>query len=331
MTSFIEVNQTRYRRGQPHGHYESFFVRANHPVQPLGFWIRYTLFSPAGAPERAIGERWAMFFDGMTGDHAAAKDELPLRQCMFDAGGFAIRIGSAWLDDRSLAGQAKGRDVLRWNLRYGSGHTPLFLLPRRLYDGPLPKAKALVGQPGARFDGELVVNGRRIDIRGWRGSQNHNWGSEHTARYAWGQVVGFDDAPDAFLEVATAKLRMGRRSTSLTPMVLRLEGEEHRLNGIGRALNSTGRYRPFAWDFCAEDRRVSIAGTISATREDFLALRYYDPPGGLKYCLNTKIANCELVVRRKDGDGSDRRVLTATRSSAFEILSPDPASVPVVA
>ena len=33
----------------------------------------------------------------------------------------------------------------------------------------------------------------------WIGSQNHNWGRKHTDSYAWGQVAGFDDAPQTFL------------------------------------------------------------------------------------------------------------------------------------
>jgi hypothetical protein len=31
---------------------------------------------------------------------------------------------------------------------------------------------------------------------------SHNWGSQHTDRYAWAQVCGFDSAPDVFLECA---------------------------------------------------------------------------------------------------------------------------------
>lgn len=54
------ANWTRYQPGQRAGHYESFFQRANHPTRPLAFWIRYTIFSPAGQPEAALGELWAI-------------------------------------------------------------------------------------------------------------------------------------------------------------------------------------------------------------------------------------------------------------------------------
>ena len=44
------------------GHYESWFLRANHPHKPQAFWIRYTLFVPAD-DRPALGELWAIWFD----------------------------------------------------------------------------------------------------------------------------------------------------------------------------------------------------------------------------------------------------------------------------
>jgi len=48
------ANNSRYIQGQKRGHYESYFLRANHPSRPLAFWIRYTIFSPDKQPEKAI-------------------------------------------------------------------------------------------------------------------------------------------------------------------------------------------------------------------------------------------------------------------------------------
>jgi len=60
----VNVNAARFVPGQRDGHYESFYQRANHPTRPLAFWIRYTMVRPARRPEAAIGELWAMFFNG---------------------------------------------------------------------------------------------------------------------------------------------------------------------------------------------------------------------------------------------------------------------------
>jgi hypothetical protein len=53
----LTLNFAQYRPGGAPGHYESWYLRANHPSRPLAFWIRYTIFSPAGRPADAVGQR----------------------------------------------------------------------------------------------------------------------------------------------------------------------------------------------------------------------------------------------------------------------------------
>jgi hypothetical protein len=133
-----QVNWAQYRPGQRGGHCESFYQRANHPSRPLAFWIRYTIFSPAGRPG-AVGELWSIVFDGETGEHAVAKRTYPMSDCHFDNAAFAVRIQDSTLGPASLAG---GVDAISWDLRYAATEPPLYLLPKRLYRGPLPKAKS---------------------------------------------------------------------------------------------------------------------------------------------------------------------------------------------
>lgn len=317
-------NGARFVHGSPKGAYESWFQRANHPSRPLAFWIRYTIFSPKGRPADAIGELWAVYFDGEKQRVVAVKEEHPLSACRFAGRGLDAHVASAHLDHEKLTGSARrGEHSIGWDLRFASNAPPLLLLPERLYEGGFPKAKALVGAPLARYDGSLEVDGERVAIEGWIGSQNHNWGSEHTARYAWGQVAGFDDTPDAFLELSTARVRVGPVLTpTMTVLVLRLGTEELRFSSIPRALRAKGRYVPFEWSFETGDRETTIAGTISAPAWSFVALPYYDPPGRTKTCLNSKLARCEVTVSRR---GQPTRTLRTASRAAFEILSNDPA------
>lgn len=101
-----QVNFTRYQPGQKAGHYESFFQRANHPTRPLAFWIRYTIFSPNNDPENALGELWAIFFDGEIGNHVAVKKEIPFHQCTFKPDAFSVKVGDASLEQGGLKGDA---------------------------------------------------------------------------------------------------------------------------------------------------------------------------------------------------------------------------------
>lgn len=329
----LHANDTRYRPGTQDGQYESFFVRANHPTRPLAFWIRYTIFSPRHHPEQAIGELWAIAFDGETQQNVAVKRELPLAACAFDPSHFSVRVDDAWLEAGALAGAAeRGGHSLRWDLRYSGDAAPLFLLPLAAYARPQPPAKALVGLPLAVFSGRLVVDGAPWEIAEWVGSQNHNWGVRHTDHYAWGQVAGFEGAPATFLEVITARRRWGPLwSPFVTLLVVRHDGEEIALNTPEQMRRARGAFQPFEWRFRSETSRVRVEGQISAPSAAFVGLSYRNPPGGTKVCLNTKIASCQLTLARRAGRGwGQPEQLIARRRAAFEILTDAPAGrVPV--
>jgi hypothetical protein len=319
---FQHVNHARYQ-GQRDGFYESFFQRANHPDRPLAFWIRYTLFSPRANPENAMGELWAVFFNGETNQHVAVKNEFPLNQCLFDSSVFRVRVGDATLSSHHLAGSIQGgRSNLSWELSFAGDSHPLLLLPFKLYTTKLPAAKSLVSLPMARYTGKITIDGTDIDIRHWVGSQNHNWGIRHTDLYAWGQVAGFDTHPDSFLELATAKLKIGPFWTPpITPMVLRHNGKEHTFNGLLQAVRAHGEFEYFSWKFKSETSSLSLEGTITAPKEAFVGLRYFNPPGGSKHCLNTKIAFCRLIFI--DKERGTKEILETKNRAAFEILTDD--------
>jgi len=319
-----QVNFTRYQPGQKAGHYESFFQRANHPTRPIAFWIRYTIFSPNNHPEDAIGELWAIFFDGETGNHVAVKKEVPFHQCTFKPDAFSVKVGDASLEQGRLKGNAgsHGHNI-SWEFSYGGDEAPLFLLPLKLYTAKFPKAKSLVALPMAVYNGSLSVNGKRIEIEDWVGSQNHNWGSRHTDLYAWGQVAGFDSHPDSFLEVASAKLRIGPFWTPwMSPIILRHQGKEIKMNSLLQTVRAKSSFNYFNWRFISEIEEIRLEGEISAPKEAFIGLNYRNPPGGSKHCLNSKIASCQLRIQHKQsGQWGPPDVLFTKHRAAFEILT----------
>lgn len=321
-TFYKHVNHARYQ-GKQGGFYESFFQRANHPKRQLAFWIRYTLFSPKADPESAIGELWAVFFNGETHQHVAVKNEFPLDKCRFDPSAFNVNVGDARLASGSLAGSIqKEKNTMSWDLSFEGKSTPLLLLPFKLYTTKLPAAKSLVSLPLAAYNGKLQVNGETIEVNDWIGSQNHNWGIRHTDLYAWGQVAGFDTHPESFLELATARLKIGPFWTpAITPIVLRHNGKEYVFNGLLQAIKAHGEFDYFNWRFKSETPQACAGGTISAPKESFVGLRYYNPPGGSKHCLNTKIASC--TVRFKDKERGTAEILQTESRAAFEILTDD--------
>jgi hypothetical protein len=303
-----DLEPAQYAAGTKAGHYESFFLRANHRERPLAFWIRYTIFSPRGAPEKALGELWAVWFDGEMREHNVAKCEIPARRCEFSRTALRIEVGSAVLDAHQAYGSiGDGARCIAWELDYACDHRPLLLLPEHLYGARLPRAKSLVPGPMTRFRGTIRIGTRCFDVADWRGSRNHNWGSRHTDSYA-------------FLEVATARIKIGRWLTpAATLMVLRLGDREYRLNTLRQAYRATARIEDFEWAFASETRDVALRGRIAADREAFVGLCYANPPGGNKHCLNSKIAACELHVTDKASGITE--VLNTRNRAAFELLT----------
>ena len=236
----------------------------------------------------------------------------------------AVRDGMATLGPQRLQGAVESRgQALAWDLAFEGDAAPVLLLPFKLYKGGFPAAKSLVSLPLARFKGELSVNGEAIDVADWIGSQNHNWGSRHTDLYAWGQVAGFDTHPESFLEIATARLRIGPFWTPpLTPLVLRHRQKEYALTGLLQGIRARGSFGYFNWEFRSETAEVVIEGVISAPRRAFVGLEYRNPPGGVKHCLNSKIAACTLDFRDKRTGSSE--ILETKSRAAFEILTSDP-------
>ncbi len=230
-----------------------------------------------------------------------------------------MRIGQAQLSGRALAGSAAARGHrLAWQLAYAGGEPPLLLLPRPSYARGFPRAKAVVAVPNAVFDGWLEIDGARLAIEGWRGSQNHNWGSRHTDRYAWGQVAGFDGAPDVFLECSTARVRLGPLWTPwLTLVALRVEGRELALNSLLRAARARARIDGFKWTFDTRARDVRLRAHIEAPASAFVGLRYANPPGGRRSASTRSSRAASSCSRRPDAPRGASIRRTARRSRSW--------------
>jgi hypothetical protein len=169
----------------------------------------------------------------------------------------------------------------------------------------------------ARFDGRVQIDDVAVDLDGWTGSVNHNWGRRHTPAYAFGQVCGFDRAPSSSLEIVTARAGIGPLVLPPTTlMVLRHRGSEYAIRSVLAARRSSGAYQPFDWSFSARFDDVTLEGQMSVKPADVIGLNYTDTNGKTKYCYNSAIADCRVQL-----SGKDSVELTATRRAMFEILT----------
>ena len=312
-----KCNNARFNPNLTNGFYESFFIRANHPLKKQAFWIRYTVFASGSDPDNRFAELWFAFFD--EDRKYMGKEYFDLFDCSFPRKYFDIHLGANILNSVHSSGICLGHS---WDLNFQCKEEPLFFLPLNLYYGGFPKAKSIVSQPQAVFNGVVnVAEGHKFEIKDWKGSQNHNWGTAHTDHYAWGQVAAFDNAPSTFMELISAKLKIGPfNSPFITIMVLRHNGIEHRFNTPDKWLMNKGAFTYFEWSFSCENAQIKVEGTIKASKEDFVGFNYFNPSGGTKDCLNSKLASCSIKISHKDNNVV-AEYLYSKHACAFEILT----------
>lgn len=295
---------------QEAGHYESFYMKACHPSEPLGVWIRYTVHKRPGHPPR--GSVWFTLFDGSAAGPTACKETLD------DVGtgsGHLIHVGASRFSSGHVGGRAL--DAF-WELDYETDEAPLHHLPRGwMYRGPLPRTKLLSPYPSARFSGTVDAGGRKITLDGWPGMVGHNWGAEHAERWIWLHGAGFGDQPDAWLDVAIGRVRLGPVTLPwIANGVLSLDGERLRLGGPERARSTEIRERPDGCDFTLTGPGTRVEGSVGSDARNFVGWVYADPDGSEHHTVNCSISEMTLRVSRK---GRAETRLHVPAGAAYEL------------
>ncbi len=288
------LDQARFPRwGAGDGGYESFYLKASHPDEPLSIWIRYTVHKRPGAAAR--GSLWMTLFDARAGGPWATKASTA------DVGaapGEHIRVGEAVLAPGRAFGAVPGE--ASWELAFESAEPEFRHLPARwMYRAPLPRTKLLSPYPDARFSGRVTAGGREVDITGWRGMVGHNWGAQHAERWIWLHGAGFEGRQDAWLDAALGRIQVGRWTTPwVANGVLSLGGIRHRLGGLGSVRRTEVAERPDGATFTLAGDEITVQGQVGADRRDFVGWIYADPDGSEHDTVNCSIANLVLTVSR---------------------------------
>src|SRR6201999_4441606 len=207
------------------GRYESWFVGARdaEPGRPTrALWIRHTRHRFAGASEERDA-LWCTVFDPAGGGGPAAVKE--------SVGSFGDGVAAGVGRFRGGA-RARGR-MAEWDLSVSGASELRHLSPGLLYRLPLPKTKLVAHVPDGVVSGRVVVDGVVVDVVGWRATVGRNWGREHAEKWVWLHAASFEDEPDAWLELAIARVRVGG---ALTPWIANgavcLGGQRFRLGGL---------------------------------------------------------------------------------------------------
>jgi hypothetical protein len=301
------------------GMYESFYLRAVAPQEPLGLWIRYTVHKRPGHAPR--GSVWCTFFDGTRRGpflHKATSEQLAT-----PANGW-IAIAGSVLGPTAAEGSC---GPASWSLSIESPEPELLHLPRAwMYRAGLPRTKLTSPAPAARFGGRFTLASdasapeeppRTVDLRGWRGMVGHNWGAEHAERWIWLHGIGFAQEPDAWLDVAIGRVRVAGATTPwVANGALSLGGRRHRLGGLGaRGLSVAETPHHCRLSIPGADG-ISLQAHVDAPAEAIAGWRYADPDGSEHEVANCSIASLALNVSRP---GLPAVALGTAHGAAYEL------------
>jgi hypothetical protein len=294
------------------GMYESFYLRAISPDEPLGAWIRYTVHKPPGEAPR--GSLWCTVSDASR--ESPFQHKLTTSQLAVPDEGW-ISIGDAQMGPQGARGSCGDREA-SWSLRFDTAEPELRHLPRTwMYRAPLPRTKLTSPAPAASFEGTIELPDRTIELNGWRGMVGHNWGAEHAERWIWLHGINFQEDPRAWLDVAIGRLRVGGRSTPwVANGALSLNGRRLALGGLwarGLLVAETPRRCRLTLP--------GLAGLVLDAHVDTPAgalagWSYADPDGGLHDVSNCSIAALKLTVRQP---GTSARTLHTAHGAAYEL------------
>jgi hypothetical protein len=290
------------------GHYESFYLRAVHPTEPRGIWIRYTVtVPPGGSPE---GQLWCTVFDRSTPTPRAVR--VDAGEPTSDSKAW-IRLGDSTFGSGEVVGSAGSA---RWSLRCITDQPPLWHLPKSwMYTARLPRTKLLSLSPSAVFDGSVEVDGETVEIDGWPGMVGHNWGEEHAEEWIWLSALGLPGrGPGSWLDVAIARVRLGPVTTPwIANGALSVDGERYQLGGLRRRVDVVP-----AEDHChlrIPGSGATVIAWASAPEDAFVEWDYANPDGALHRVLNCSVADLRLRIDRPD---TQPLVLTAPSRAAYE-------------
>ena len=299
------------------GMYESFYLRAVSPDEPLGAWIRYTVEKAPGAAAR--GSLWASVFDAGAGapfTHRQSHEGLTV------PGDGWIAIGDDSHFGPTLAQGSMEQGTIRWKLNIRSDSSELRHFKQSLlYRSPLPRTKLTSPMPAARFDGTIELPGRTLRLDGWRGMVGHNWGGEHAARWIWLHGIDFREDATAWIDVALGRVLVGGR---LTPWIANgaicIDGRRSRLGGLGARGLKVAESAGHCSLTLPGEHGLLVEAHVDTPLGSSAQWRYADPgalgPDGEHDVSNCSVAALALNVRPRDEAAT---TLHTAHGAAYEL------------
>ncbi|KAJ3432392.1 hypothetical protein M0812_21327 [Anaeramoeba flamelloides] len=181
------------------------------------------------------------------------------------------------------------------------------ILNEKIHLSPL-KTILTIPYPKCEFGGGITYNQNKqtqnMDLDGWIGCQEHQWGKEYPKKQCFCVLNGgFSTDPNASCSFLETELKVGFQRKKLLLFVIRVSGIEIRLNSLYRGAksytNSRFQKEQFIWDFWTESQFDEYEGRITAKRKDFVGMYTLDPKNSTRKIMVTPKVKIEIKVTNK--------------------------------
>lgn len=302
------------------GIYESNYLKGNAPDGGGAFWLKHNvLVAEEGSGFPAVAEFWCVLWLAEDAWRPQVwKQVVPLGSVRLADDRVAMEAATVSLRPDRAAGELPGAPGVSWDLAIEDRLPPLrHFGPDWMYERSFPRKKLVTGSPRAVFTGRFVVGDRTIDVDGWVGHRNHNWGTEHAERYAYGSCSLWDDGVDLTVEGFTVQVRLvgSIRSPWITLVRGLRDGSPYGAGSLYGMLRNSGAVDWPDWTAWTGGRRERIRLEMALDPGHTAGLRYLHPDGRLSYCYNSKDAMVDLLL------GGERH---RSHAGELEFLFPEP-------
>ena len=287
-------------RGQP-GRLEVWYATATDSATGTGLWLHHERVAPVSESGRApYAHGWAaVFAPGGAPVLQRFGPESVSSDVPEDRPGTWLVGGSTVAGPEGFEGAAGG---LAWDLRVAGDQSPMWTMPRRVWEHELLPAAQVVVAPRARFRGSVCQPSGEIQFDGI-GNVAHIYGHGNAHRWAW-LHADLDDATTLEIVAAVGRRPAMRWLPPLSFVQLRRAGhDDWPRNPLAAAPLFRARLGLPDWRVrgLVGDRRLTV--DVSQPADRCVSLDYTDPDGAHAICTNSEIADVDVRLERLAGVG----------------------------
>lgn len=286
------------------GLYESNYIKANSPDGKRALWLKHNILAPTQPNKPSLVELWCVYFSRGEAPRVV-KQDIPAQSVRLATESLKMEGQDILLTPTRTATTIRdGKHTVSWDISIRPDDAvstqPLIHFPyARMYTLPFPKKKLVTPQPKTRWDGVFRWDGEEIPIADWIGFRNHNWGTEHAWRYAYGNCNDFPEMSGLVVDAFSAKIRLGPfKSPFLSAGIVRQGREDLAFNAIRSIVGAKAHVEFPRWELRIERDEMTMEWLQEGRPAEFAGLPYLHPNGAKSYCYNTKWAKTTLRLRR---------------------------------